>query len=516
MSDQLMTIFLACIACLLLPILYFLPTILDLIFDIRRCRKISKALEDLPCPVKEKHWLFGSMKNHPGPSQKMLDMLIDWTTKFPRYYALDYGSISRYVVFNHPETVKMLLTTDEPKIMCSYGWTYCSFKPWLGEGLGISNGEKWYRNRRLLTPAFHFDILHKYLHLMNTCTDEYMQHLAKVSAFGKPVNSFESIQLFTFSVILNCAYGFEGNVYGNKKEDLELVDGVKFLFEGFNKRLMNPMHSSDVVYFNSSDGKAYQKACKFLHDYVRKLLNERRKNIHLTEEKLNQNKKLDFLDCLIMARSEDGDTLSDQDIIDQMATFLAAAIETSKTGLGFFFYNMATHKSYQAKVRKEIDGLLVDRETDDLLYKDLTHLPYTTQCIKESLRIYPPVAMIGRELTKPMKLDEHVLPVGTPVEINIWNLHHNPEVWGDDHMTYDPERFNDANVEKMDPFAFVPFSAGPRNCLGQNFAMNEMKVLIVKLLHKFEVSTDDSYKLELNPSFTLTTERDIPLYLTPV
>merc|ERR1711894_727816 len=122
------------------------------------------------------------------------------------------------------------------------------------------------------------------------------------------------------------------------------------------------------------------------------------------------------------------------------------------------------------------------RDDDGLLWDDLNKLPYLTMCIKESLRHTPPVPFIGRELENPLEIDGVTLEPGTLIDMNIWGTHHNPHVWGDDHHEYKPDRFLHENMKNMDSHAFIPFSAGPRNSIGQNFAMNDMKTFMTRVL----------------------------------
>lgn len=184
--------------------------------------------------------------------------------------------------------------------------------------------------------------------------------------------------------------------------------------------------------------------------------------------------------------------------------------DTTASGIFWFLYNIARHREIQRKMQEEIDLVLKDRT--EVLWEDLNNIPYTTQCMKESLRMHPPVPTVNRELTKPLKIAEETLLPGTIVEINPYQVHHNPRVWGADHMTFDPERFHSDNLAHMDSHAFIPFSAGPRNCIGQNFAMNEIKTTIMRVLHEYTISVDDAHKVEMYPILILRAKNGIKLH----
>lgn len=225
---------------------------------------------------------------------------------------------------------------------------------------------------------------------------------------------------------------------------------------------------------------------------------------------------LDFLDIILLAQDEDGKSLTDNEILDEVETLLFGGHDMTKSGITFLLYNLARHPDIQAKVREEINNLLNGRDSDEILWDDLSRLTYMVKRIKESYHLHPPVPVIGRQMKQEVVIDGHVSPPGTPIEINLWNHHHhNPSVWGDDHMTFDPERFADDKMAARDPFAYIVFSAGPRNCLGQNFLMINTKVITARLLRAFSVSLDESHDVELMLGLTLHAKDDIKLYFTP-
>ena len=140
-------------------------------------------------------------------------------------------------------------------------------------------------------------------------------------------------------------------------------------------------------------------------------------------------------------------------------------------------------------------------------------MPHLTRCVKESLRLHPPVHFISRQTTKTTVIDGVEIPPDTLVNLNIFNMHHNATVWPDP-MTYDPDRFLHENISKMDSYAFVPFSAGPRNCIGQTFAMNEMKTVVAGVLRRFQFELDPTKEVRMLPDVVLRAESGIHLHFT--
>lgn len=182
--------------------------------------------------------------------------------------------------------------------------------------------------------------------------------------------------------------------------------------------------------------------------------------------------------------------------------------DTTTSGMCWTLYLLAKHPEHQRECQREIDELMEGRENRDLQWSDLPKLSYLTQCIKESMRLYPPVTFIQRVTTKDIVLDDHQIPAGTTIGVQIYNLHHNKAVW-EDPYEFKPERFSPDKERKYDNFAFVPFSAGPRNCIGQHFAMNEMKIILVHVLQRFNLSLDPTGEVNIKIGVVLRTKNGI-------
>ena len=202
--------------------------------------------------------------------------------------------------------------------------------------------------------------------------------------------------------------------------------------------------------------------------------------------------------------------LSDREIRDEVETFMFEGHDTTASGMSWALYNLARHPDIQKEARAEVDAILDGRSSDVIEWDDLNAMTYLTRCIKESMRLHTTVPFIGRILTEPLDFDGHTVPVGCLVDINLFNVHHNPQVWHDP-MTYDPDRFLPERMKTMDSHAFMPFSAGPRNCIGQVFAMNEMKTTIARVLRKFEMSVDVSKPVRRKPDLVMRAEKGLYL-----
>ena len=463
-------------------------------------RQKRHLLSIIPAP--EHHWLLGHLHTFPGVNAGGLQWHIDSTTRFPRYYCFFIGPLSTTILLNHPETCKRIAATTEPKQVedSVYGF----LKPWLGDGLLVSSGAKWHRNRRLLTPGFHFDILKQYVNVYNDCVDLLLNNFAEYSVkTGKSMDIFKPVGMCTFDVILRCAYSSNLDVQDLKNEP-EYHKSVTFLTRQVMDRCFKPYVHNDRLYALTRDGRRFAKECAFSHRQADEIIAARKAVLQSKGSSVESRGKMtDFLDILLLARDDDGHGLTDLEIRDEVETFMFAGHDTTKSAISWCLYNLAKHPAIQSRACDEVDDILSARPDRRIHDNDMTSLPYLTRCIKESMRMYPPVPFMGRTLEHPLEIDPgKTLPAGTKVSTMIWNLHHNPEVWPD-HMTFDPDRFLPENMKHMDSHAFMPFSAGPRNCIGQHFAMNEIRTVVARVLDRFEMRTDPEREAIIHPDIVM-------------
>jgi len=180
-----------------------------------------------------------------------------------------------------------------------------------------------------------------------------------------------------------------------------------------------------------------------------------------------------------------------------LTVFFLAGHETTSVSLQYCLYNLARHPEYQKKIREEILKQFPD---DDLDYEKLKDFDFILNLINETLRMFPPVTSLpGREFTKDTEIEGWMIPKGFQIMINIFNLHFNKEIWGEDANEFRPERFE--NLTQNQRKAFMPFGGGARICLGMSFSILEQKIFLIKLLKKYELSWDSNHELELAMMF---------------
>ncbi|XP_013977650.1 cytochrome P450 4F6-like isoform X1 [Canis lupus baileyi] len=385
----------------------------------------------------------------------------------------------------HPKFVAPLLqapATIVPKDMFFYNF----LKPWLGDGLLLSAGDKWSHHRRLLTPAFHFEILKSYVKIFNRSADiMHAKWKRLVSEGSTHLDMFEHISLMTLDSLQKCVFSFDSNCQESPSEYIAAILELSALVVKRNEQVLLYL---DFLYNLSPDGRRFRRACELVHNFTDAIIQERRHTlISRGSCDFLKSKTMDFIDVLLLAKDEAGKQLSDEDIRAEADTFMFEGHDTTASGLSWVLFNLAKHPEYQERCRQEVQELLRDREPQEIEWDDLAQLPFLTMCIKESLRLHPPVTVIARRCTQDIVLpDGRVIPKGNNCVLSIFGIHHNPSVWPDPEV-YNPLRFDPEIPQKRSPLAFIPFSAGPRNCIGQAFAMSEMKVVLALTLLRFRV-----------------------------
>ncbi|XP_054835332.1 cytochrome P450 4A25-like [Eublepharis macularius] len=466
-----------------------------------------KTVENFPGPPS--HWLYGNIHQITSRRDEM-NIMLDWAEKFPYAYPRWFGGFMCVLMINHPDYVKTVFGRGDPKSLI----TYKSLIPWIGRGLLVLNGPKWHQHRRMLTPAFHYDILKPYVAKIADSTKVMLDKWEKLIAKDptKSLEMFDHISLMSLDSIMKCAFNYKSNCQTDRDLDY-YVKAVSDLTYLVFKRVTSGVLQNDLLYLCTPSGRHFKETCKLAHRHTEKVIEERKKSLQNERELKNIQKKrhLDFLDILLCAKDENGVGLSDEDLRAEVDTFMFEGHDTTASGISWLLHCMAQHPEHQQRCREEIEEILGDRE--DIQWDDLSKMTYVTMCIKESLRLYPPVPGVFRQLSKPVTfLDGRTLPKGFVVAVSIHSIHKNPSIWQDPEV-FDPTRFSAENSSQRHSHAFIPFAAGARNCIGQQFAMNEMKIALALTLLRFEILPDPANLPIPVPQIVLKSENGIHLFL---
>uniref|UniRef100_A0A2K5X2F0 Cytochrome P450 family 4 subfamily F member 8 n=1 Tax=Macaca fascicularis TaxID=9541 RepID=A0A2K5X2F0_MACFA len=449
-----------------------------------------RRLRCFPQPPKQ-NWFLG----HLGlvtPTEEGLRVLTQLVATYPQGFVKWMGPIFPVINLYHPDTIRSVINTSDA-ITDKDVVFYKMLKPWLGDGLLLSAGDKWRHHRRMLTPAFRFNILKPYIKIFNKSTNIMHAKWQRLALEGSTrLDMFEHISLMALDSLQKCIFSIDSHCQEKPSEYIAAIMEISALIVKRNHKFFL---YKDFLYFLTPCGRRFLRACRLVHDFTDAVIQERRRTLpsqgvdDFLQAKA-KSKTLDFIDVLLLSKDKNGKELSDEDIRAEADTFMFGGHDTTASGLSWVLYNLARHPEYQERCRQEVQELLKDREPKEIEWDDLAQLPFLTMCIKESLRLHPPVPAISRCCTQDIVLpDGRVIPKGVICHISVLGTHHNPAVWPDPEV-YDPFRFDPENIKERSPLAFIPFSAGPRNCIGQAFAMAEMKVVLALTLLRFRVLPD--------------------------
>ncbi|XP_053662639.1 cytochrome P450 4d1-like [Anopheles marshallii] len=382
---------------------------------------------------------------------------------------------------------KLLLSKTTKK-----SYQYDFIEPWLGTGLLLSFGEKWFQRRKIITPSFHFKILDQFMDVFNKEADILITKLER-HVNQKEFDIYDYITLYALDSI--CATSMGVHINAQEDPNNDYAKGVKTVSEYVFRRIFSVLRQFPALFVLYSYARDQGRVIKRLHDFTNSVIETRRKQLSQENKALQEDdytKHRDtFLDQLLKVKI-DGKPLSTADIREEVDTFMFEGHDTTTSGISFTVLELAKHQDIQQKLYEEIDTVLgKDAGSVFLTNSLLQELKYLDMVIKESLRLVPPVPFIGRKLLEDMEMNGTVLPAGTTVSLNIFCLHRNPKVFPDPEK-FIPERFSDENEIKRGPYDYIPFSAGSRNCIGQKYALLEMKVTIVKLLASYRILPGES------------------------
>ncbi|XP_027706737.1 cytochrome P450 4F22 isoform X2 [Vombatus ursinus] len=504
------------VSALLLSLLFIFFRLLVKVFQ--ACHQFHITCQRLRCfpQPPRRNWLLGHLGMY-LPNETGLRDEMQVLNKMHHVVLVWIGPFLPLLVLVHPDYIKPLLGASAaiaPKDKLFYGF----LTPWLGDGLLLSKGEKWSRHRRMLTPAFHFDILKPYMKIYNQCTDIMHAKWNRLAAGAVvSLDMFEHVSLMTLDSLQKCVFSYNSDCQEKMSDYITAIIELSALVV---KRQYRIHHHLDFIYYRTADGRRFKEACDTVHHFTTEVIQERRRALNKQGAEAwlrsKQGKTLDFIDVLLLAKDEDGKQLSDEDIRAEADTFMFEGHDTTSSGLSWVLFNLARHPEYQEKCREEIQEIMRGRETEEIEWDDLTQMPFITMCIKESLRLFPPVTLISRRCTEDIKLpDGRIIPKGTICLVSIYGTHHNPSVWPDSKV-FNPYRFDPENPQQRSPLAYIPFSAGPRNCIGQSFAMSEMKVVVALTLLRFRLTADRTKKVRRKPELILRTESGIWLNVEPL
>ncbi|XP_030081366.1 cytochrome P450 4p1-like [Drosophila hydei] len=370
------------------------------------------------------------------------------------------------------------------------GLVYEFLHPVLRTGLLTSTGQKWHSRRKMLTPTFHFNILSQFTEIFKAESFKFVQQFE--GKYETSISLSELIPRFTLNSICETAMGIKLDDMAAKGDRYR--ENFSMIEKRFISRLSNPIYWNETIYnlFGASDDKRFlEEVHGFSSEIIakrRKLLEEAVKEKRKTQEAddiyINKKQRFAMLDTLIFAE-KDG-LIDHVGICEEVDTLMFEGFDTTSIGLIFGLMNMSLHQDKQELCYQEISEHIAD-DFSNLDLNQLSKLKYLECFIKETMRLFPSVPIMSRKTIKETELANGlILPSGALTVLHIYELHRNPKYWSSPEE-FQPERFLPENSKDRHTYAYMPFSAGQRNCIGQKYAMLEMKTLLIVVLKRFKV-----------------------------
>lgn len=392
----------------------------------------------------------------------------------------NYGFLNDHQLsITDPKDVETILSSSK---LINKSIDYNFLHEWLGTGLLNSFGKKWHSRRKIITPTFHFKILEQFIQIFNGQSKVMLEKVRPYAVTGEVFNVYKYTTLCALDVICEASMGVK--IQAQEAPESEYVNAVKDMSMIIFKRFFSVLKAFHWTFPFTGLYREQKKALKIVHGFSDEVIRVRR--AQLMNGSVDPEQKKCFLDILLSA-TIDGKPLSNADIREEVDTFMFEGHDTTTSGIAFTLYHLSRNPEIQQRVYEEITAVLGSQEkTSYFDYSILQDLKYLEMVIKESLRITPPVPIIGRELTEDTVIGGVKIPTGTTINIPVFALHYADESFPEPEK-FDPERFSLENLQDRHPYAYVPFSAGNRNCIGQKFAMLEMKSVAAKMVLNYKL-----------------------------
>ncbi len=437
------------------------------------------------------HWLFGHV---PAFRHAPLDFLENAAETLGDVVALRAGR-QRAVLLRHPDHVQHVFQnhhTNYPKrtkVLDRLGLV-------LGEGLVNSEGELWRRQRRLIQPFFHPDRIASYAETMVRETETLMDKWRPFVRDGRTVDLGPEMMRLAFRIVGKALLG----VGVSDKTDA-VRHAVDTLQRQTNERLFSLV--SVPLWLPTADNRAFRLALRTLDDIVFPLI---------ATSRADQSARHGVLGALVGAAPQSNERLADRQIRDEIITLLLAGHENTGNALTWIWYLIARHPDVERRLHAELCQVLSGRAPT---CEDLSRLVYTRMVVEESLRLYPTSWLNIRTTRDDDNIDGFHIAAGTWILISPYLIHRHPAFWKEPER-FDPERFTPAGENRRHRFAYIPFGAGPRKCLGTHFASTEAMLIVATIAQSLRFRPTFSGEVEPQPLVSLPPRGGMPVTIHEV
>jgi len=426
-----------------------------------------------------------SHERPPGPPQyPILGSLLshnrnpfDFVTENARTYGdVVYWELADKPIYqvNHPDDIEYVLVENNQNYVKGELFQD-ALRPVLGEGLLNSEGQRWRRQRHLIQPSFHPNEIQEYAEIMVSATESLLGSWTDRAV----IDIHEEMMGLTLRIVAESLLGVElEREIETIGENLEIVLGH---VDRISHRLVPP-------WVPTPSNKRYQEAIRNLETVVSRIIENRRRDPGGT----------DVVSILLDVEDEHGRSMSDRQLRDEIMTFLLAGHETTALALTYTFYLLAKYPQVEKEVVEEIRGTLGEARPTAT---DRRRLSVTERTITESMRLYPPVDNVVREAVEADRVGGYSVPAGSTIWLSQWVVHRDPR-WYPDPLAFDPSRWTGEFRDSLPRLAYFPFGAGPRRCVGDQFALLEATLVLTTILREYHLELTRGTDLELMSAIT--------------
>ncbi len=425
----------------------------------------------------------------PGPTEKFDLNTTPESFNKVQSLVIDFPDICRlqsdtrpndsYLV-NNPDYLKHILVKNYQNY--NKGLGFSRVKMLLGNGIIVSDGPFWKRQRRMMQPSFTRKVIAKLTTQIQQCNQKLFSDWSEKANLEQTIDITQAASELSLDIVLRAILSDDLDTLINEQGG---INPFEFLTEDFTRDI---------------------KVVLKFREVSKLLLNI----IHFRREQ--QPERVDFLAMFMDSRDkETDDAMSDKELLDELMTLIIAGHETSAITLNWTWYFISQHPEVEKKLLIEVDANVTKNIVPK--FEELDKLPYIKQIVDEALRYYPPVWMFTRKAIADDYLGDYFVPAGTDIFIAPYFLHRHPDYWSDPE-TFDPERFTETAIKNQDKNAYIPFSAGPRRCIGDFFATIEMQIHIGLMARSFHLEYIPDAPLELEPDVNLRTKNPILMKIT--
>jgi cytochrome P450 len=378
-------------------------------------------------------------------------------------------------VLSHPDQVRQVLVTDQAHFTKGIGIERVAIL--LGNGLMTSEGPQWRRQRKLVQPAFHRNVIATWMPHVHAANARLAARWSAAAQSRTPVNVTQDMSDVTLDVVLRALFG----------ADLELLA----------RNGDNPFALlTDETARNLAFAYRFRQLGKRIMEDV-----ERRRRDHVRTNAI--------VSMLLDARDrQSGEPMSDRELLDEILTLIVAGHETTASSLNWFWYLLSQSPDTADRIHQEVDA----RSALVPSYEDLAAYPYTRQALDETLRLYPPGWLLTRRSTVATTIGEYAMASGTDVLISPFIVQRHPEFW-EEPAKFEPDRFTADAQAKRNRFAYLPFGLGPRACIGEHLAIIEMHTHAVTLARRFQMTMVPGQVVEMEPQVNLRTRHPLHMHV---